>query len=81
MLHENLRCYQKAVSLAEGLSKEGARWPYYLLDQQRRAMASVVEVAACVDLSKAFGLIREEKASTLKSKLSEISKMIWGLIR
>ena len=111
MLHENLRCYRRAIELAEGLSKEGARWPRgfaYLVDQQRRAMASVVlnlaegnarksvkerkrffeiarasvvEVAACVDLSRAFGLIREDRASLLKSRLSEISKMIWGLIR
>jgi len=45
MLHEKFRCYQKAVGLAEELSKEGARWPKglgYLRDQQRRAMASVV---------------------------------------
>lgn len=45
MLHEKLRCYRMAVDLAEGLSKEGARWPKglgYLRDQQRRAMASVV---------------------------------------
>ncbi len=111
MLHERLECYQKAVEMAEGLSKEGARWPKglgYLLDQQRRAMASVVlnlaegnarkgmkerrrffeiarasvaEVAACVDLTVAFGLIHRDRASSLKSGLTEISKMIWGLMR
>jgi four helix bundle protein len=45
MLHEKLECYRRSVELAEELSKEGARWPRgfgYLLDQQRRAMASVV---------------------------------------
>ena len=45
MLHEKLKCYRKAVMLAEGLSKEGARWPKgvgYLHDQLRRAIASVV---------------------------------------
>ncbi|MBN1283499.1 MAG: four helix bundle protein [Proteobacteria bacterium] len=111
MLHEKLECYRRAVRLAEELSKGGARWPKglgYLLDQQRRAMASVVlntaegnarrshaerrrffeiarasasEVAACVDLMFAFGLIREERALSLKSRLSEVSKMLWGLMR
>lgn len=45
MLHEKLRCYQKAVELAEELSKEVASWPRgfgYLADQLKRAMASVV---------------------------------------
>ena len=111
MLHEKLECYRRAIGLAEELSKEGARWPRglgYLLDQQRRAMASVIlnlaegnarrgaterrrffeiarasvaEVAACVDLMLAFGLIRQERMLSLKSRLTEISKMIWGLMR
>ena len=45
MLHEKLGCYRQSVSLAGVLSKEGAKWPKgygYLLDQSRRAMASVV---------------------------------------
>ncbi len=45
MLHEKLGCYRQSVSLAGVLSKEGAKWPKgygYLLDQMRRAMASVV---------------------------------------
>ncbi len=45
MLHEKLECYRRAVVMAEELSKESARWPRglgYLVDQQRRAMASVV---------------------------------------
>ena len=93
------------------ISKEGAKWPRglgYLLDQQRRAMASVVlnlaegnarrssserkrffeiarasvaEVAACVDLMIAFGLIRKERGLSLKSQLTLVSKMIWGLMR
>ncbi|MFA4873937.1 MAG: four helix bundle protein [bacterium] len=80
----------------------------YLMDQQRRAMASVVlnlaegnarrsqterrrffeisrasvaEVAACVDLMCAFGLIRQDRNISLKSRLSEVSRMIWGLMR
>ena len=45
MLHEKLECYRRSVELAEGLSKESARWPRglgYLADQLRRAMASVI---------------------------------------
>ncbi|MBN1282533.1 MAG: four helix bundle protein [Proteobacteria bacterium] len=45
------------------------------------ARASVAEVAACVDLMLAFGLIRQDRMLSLKSRLTEISKMIWGLIR
>ena len=111
MLHEKLECYRRAVRLAEGFSKEGATWPRgfgYVLDQLRRAMASVVlnlaegnarrkqperrrffeisraslaEVAACVDLLLAFGLLRPLGHQSLKSQLSELSRMIWGLMR
>jgi four helix bundle protein len=111
MLHEKLDCYRRAVRLAEELSKEGARWPKglgYLIDQKKRAMASVVlnlaegnarksnkerrrffeisrasviEAAACVDLALAFGLMGKERALGLKLRLTEISKMIWGLMR
>ncbi len=111
MLHEKLECYRRAVSMAEELSKESARWPRglgYLIDQQRRAMASVIlniaegnarksnaerrrffevsrasiaEVSACIDIICAFCLINKERSQSLKSQLSEISKMIWGLIR
>ncbi len=110
MLHEKLECYRRSVGLAEELSKEGARWPRgmgYLLDQQRRAMASVVlnlaegnarrsqperrrffeiarasvaEVAACVDLMGAFGLVGQDRVESLKSRLSGVSRMIWGLM-
>jgi four helix bundle protein len=111
MLHEKLECYRRAVSMAEELSKESARWSRglgYLIDQQRRAMASVVlnvaegnarkskverrrffeisrasvaEVSACVDLMYAFGLITQVRSQSLKAKLMEISRMLWGLMR
>ena len=111
MLHEKLDCYRMSVEIAEELSKEGAKWPRglgYLIDQQRRAMASVVlnlaegnarrthserrrffeisraslaEVSACIDLSSAFGLIGLERKMLIKSRLTDISKMIWGLMR
>ncbi len=109
MLHEKLECYRRSVRLAEELSKEGARWPRgmgYLVDQLRRAMASVVlnlaegntrrshserrrffdcargsaaEVAACLDLAGAFGLLAQERIVGLKSRLAEVCKMIWAL--
>ena len=111
MLHEKLVCYRRSVELAEELSKEGARWPKgygYLLDQLRRAMASVVlnlaegnarktaaerrrffeisrasvaEVAACIDLAGAFGLVSPALKQARKASLSEISRMLWGLIK
>ena len=111
MLHEKLGCYRQSVELAEDLSKEGATWPKgygYLLDQLRRAMASVVlnlaegnarkttterrrffdisrasaaEVAACIDLARAFSLVDRDRATAFKSRLSSVSKMLWGLIR
>ncbi len=111
MLHERLRVYKESVQLAEGLSKEGATWPRgfgYLLDQLRRAMASVVlntaegnarksrcerrrffeiarasvaEVAACLDLGCAFGIMKRVQTDSYKSQLSHVSRMLWGLIR
>ena len=111
MLHEKLECYRRAVGVAEELSKESAKWPKgmgYLIDQQRRAMTSVIlnisegnyrrspaerrrffevarasaaEVSACVDLAHAFGLIGRDQTQSLKSRLTEVSKMLWGLMR
>ena len=43
--------------------------------------ASLVEVGACVDLSKAFGLTCHSKASQFKGEIHLISRMIFGLIR
>jgi four helix bundle protein len=45
------------------------------------ARASVSEVSACVDLSQAFGLMPAMCAMSLKSRLEEVSKMLWGLMR
>jgi four helix bundle protein len=66
------------LNLAEG----NARKSY---TERRRffeiARASLAEVAACVDLSSAFGLIGLEKKMMFKSQLTDVSKMIWGLMR
>ena len=45
------------------------------------ARASTAEVAACVDLMFAFGLIDRETTVGYKSRLVGISKMLWGLMR
>ena len=45
------------------------------------ARASAAEVAACVDLGCAFGLIPAGRAASLKSELAEVSRMLWGLMR
>ena len=43
--------------------------------------ASATEVSACVDLMSAFGLVSASRATAFKTSLSNISRMIWGLIR
>jgi len=45
------------------------------------ARASAVEVSACVDLASSFGIMKPLAASAVKSRLTEISKMLWALIR
>lgn len=45
MDHENLRCYNQLMCVAEGLAKRVAKWPRgygNLIDQLRRAMTSAV---------------------------------------
>jgi len=45
MDHENLRCYQQLIGMAEEVAKRVAEWPRgqgYLVDQIRRAMASAI---------------------------------------
>lgn len=68
MLHEKLECYRRSVELAEELSKECARWPRgfgYLIDQHRRAMASVI-------LNLAEGNAR--KSATERRRFFDISR-------
>ncbi|MBI2342391.1 MAG: four helix bundle protein [Deltaproteobacteria bacterium] len=43
--------------------------------------ASTAEVSSCIDLMRVFGLISQDKANIYKTKLSNISRMIWGLIK
>jgi len=78
MLHEKLGCYTKSVNLAEELCKEVAKWPRgsgYLIDQLRRAMASVV-------LNIAEGNARRSTAERYRffevsrASLSEVSACI-----
>ena len=45
------------------------------------ARASGAEVSACLDLVCAFGLMNETKAGSLKSTLSSMSRMLWGLMK
>ena len=45
------------------------------------ARASVAEVSACVDLMEAFGLPGAERTQSYKSRLSTVSKLLWGLMR
>jgi len=47
----------------------------------RIARASTAEVGACLDLMRSFGLTSPIEASTFKSRLDDVSKMLWGLMR
>ncbi len=43
--------------------------------------ASLSEVCACIDLIKAFGLSGCTRTQEYKSAATDISKMLWGLIK
>lgn len=45
------------------------------------ARASAVEVSACIDLASSFGLMPPLSVSSVKSRLTEVSKMLWSLIK
>jgi hypothetical protein len=66
------------LNLAEGNARKSEK-------ERRRffeiARGSVIEVAACIDLALAFGLTGKERGTELKLRLTQISKMIWGLMR
>jgi four helix bundle protein len=97
MNHEKLECYKQLVEVAEEVARRMTSWPRGhgdLVDQLRRAMASVVlnlaegnsrksmaerrrffeiargsviEVAACIDLARAFGLIPKPAALSIEN--------------
>ena len=66
------------LNIAEGNAKQShpERRRFF-----RIARASTAEVAACLDLMRAFGLIGPIEANSLKSRLEGISKMLWALMR
>ncbi len=66
------------LNLAEGNARRSSTERRRFFEVSR---ASLAEVSACLDLSSAFGLIGSERKVALKSKLTNISKMIWGLMR
>ena len=45
------------------------------------ARASAVEVSACVDLASSFRLMPPLTVGAVKSRLTEVSKMLWALMR
>jgi len=79
-LHDQLRRAMASVvlNLAEGNARKSVA-------ERRRffeiARGSVIEVAACIDLARAFGLIPKPAAISIKSRLTVISKMLWSLIK
>ncbi|MFA4973412.1 MAG: four helix bundle protein [bacterium] len=79
-LYDQLRRAMASVVLntAEGNARRSAA-------ERRRffeiARASAVEVSACIDLACSFGLMPPMGALSLKSRLTEVSKMLWGLMK
>lgn len=66
------------LNVAEGNARKGNT-------ERRRffeiARASMAEVASCLDLMLAFGLVGNERGLEYKSQAHLISKMIWGLMK
>ena len=64
------------LNMAEGNGRSSSR-------ERRRffqvARASVAEVAACVDLMRAYLVIWEARANELNSRLDRISRMLFRL--
>ena len=64
------------LNVAEGNGRLGSR-------ERRRffqiARASVAEVAACVDLMRAYLVISEARANELKSRLDRVSRILFRL--
>ena len=79
-LYDQLRRAMASVvlNIAEGNARKSAA-------ERRRfieiARGSVVEVAACLDLAQSFGLMSPMTVLLLKTRLTEVSKMLWGLMR
>jgi len=66
------------LNMSEGNARKSRR------ERQRFfeiARASASEVSSCIDLGQAFGLIPAMCAMMLKSRLTAVSKMLWGLMR
>jgi four helix bundle protein len=66
------------LNLAEGNARRSASERKRFFEISR---ASIAEVSACVDLMKVFQLSTAEHSESLKYRLCEISKMIWGLMK
>jgi len=66
------------LNLAEGNARRSQK-------ERRRffeiARASASEVSACIDLMHVFALSSPEAIASYKSRLAEVSRMIWGMMR
>ena len=66
-----------ALNVVEGNARRGRV-------ERRRffeiSMGSIAEVAACLDLARANGLILDARARELKDELHRVSRMIWKLM-
>ncbi len=66
------------LNLAEGNARRSKTERRRFFEISR---ASASEVSACVDLMMIFRLIDQGRVQSFKFRLSELSKMLWGLMR
>ena len=66
------------LNLAEGNARRSQTERKRFFEISR---ASIAEVSACIDLSRIFRLTSPDSSQLIKANLTEISKMIWGLMR
>lgn len=66
------------LNLAEGNSRRSQSERRRFFEVSR---ASLAEVSACIDLMRAFGLIDIDRSSPFKSRIEDISRMLWALMR
>ena len=65
------------LNIAEGNARRSTSERKRFFEVSR---ASVSEVSSCVDLMRIFSLLTPDRSSSLKDRLSEVSKMLWGLM-
>ncbi len=66
------------LNIAEGNARRSATERKRFFEIAR---ASAVEVSACIDLASSFGVMPPLATRSVKDRLTEVSKMLWSLMR